>query len=117
MSIRYEIKDIDDLDISDDKTELEIMFCANRQGNHYVDVPIEMIRKLLNTRTETPREMVAKGLMLLNSKETRRLIIDVNEYLAFDIGAKLILSDEAQAEVFDAILEVCKDSEPPKSKG
>lgn len=47
MSIRHEIKDFDDLDISDDGTEIEVLFSHNHNGNQYVDIPIEMIVELL----------------------------------------------------------------------
>jgi len=47
MSIRYEIKDFDDLDISDDGTEMEVLFNHTHNGNNYVDIPIEMVLDLL----------------------------------------------------------------------
>lgn len=47
MNIRYEIKDWKDIEISVDGTELEILFTHDNFGNHYVDVPIELIKKHL----------------------------------------------------------------------
>ena len=52
MSIRYEIKDFDDLDMSDDGTELEVLFTHNRNGNQYVDIPVKMIVELFEKYNE-----------------------------------------------------------------
>lgn len=68
MSIRYEINDIDDLDISDDKTELEVLFCSNYQGNQYVDIPIEMIKECLSL-TKTPEQTVVAWLHTLDNTD------------------------------------------------
>jgi hypothetical protein len=48
MSIWYEVKNAEDVDLSLDGKDVDILFKTDNQGNHYVSVPIEIIRKLLN---------------------------------------------------------------------
>ena len=43
MSIWYEITDRADIEISDDGTELEILFATTEHGNTYVTIPIGFI--------------------------------------------------------------------------
>ena len=47
MSVWYEIKDIEDIDISLDGEELHILFDSDDTGNNYVSVPVEMVEKVL----------------------------------------------------------------------
>ena len=50
MSTWYEIKEEEDIEISDDGKTLEVWFNADFTGNYYVDIPIEMIVKILEKR-------------------------------------------------------------------
>ena len=47
MSEWYEVKDADDIEISEDGKFVDILFDTNDFGNCYVIVPVEMIVKLL----------------------------------------------------------------------
>lgn len=47
MSEWHEVKDADDIRLSDDKKFVQILFNTNDFGNCYVEVPVEMIVKLL----------------------------------------------------------------------
>ena len=47
MSIWYEIKNKVDVELSDDKKSIEILYKNDNQGNYYVDVPIEFIKEIL----------------------------------------------------------------------
>jgi hypothetical protein len=47
MSEWYEVKDADDMELSDDGKFVFIMFDTNGFGNRYVEVPVEMLIKLL----------------------------------------------------------------------
>ncbi len=47
MSIWYEIKDKEDIDFSGDGKEVHILYHKDRQGNYYVSVPTDFLRKLL----------------------------------------------------------------------
>jgi hypothetical protein len=60
MSIWYEVKDADDVDFSLDGKEIDILFKTDKQGNHYVSVPVEIIRKLLDdlhTKANNPEQI------------------------------------------------------------
>lgn len=47
MSIWHEIKDQDDVQLSDDKQTLEVCFGHDHNGNLYADIPIEFIKHAL----------------------------------------------------------------------
>jgi hypothetical protein len=47
MSIWHTVKDIDDVQVSDDKTTLEILFNSDYNGNNYVEVPIDFVLQRL----------------------------------------------------------------------
>lgn len=47
MSEWFEIEDQEDVELSKDGRSIEILFNSTDQGNQYVDVPIEFIRRLL----------------------------------------------------------------------
>jgi hypothetical protein len=47
MSIWYEIKDKEDVHLSDDGKELQINFDSDHNGNIWVSVPIELINNLI----------------------------------------------------------------------
>jgi hypothetical protein len=48
MIEQYEVIDADDISVSDDGKTVEIRYKANRNGNYHVEVPVEMLVKLLN---------------------------------------------------------------------
>jgi len=48
MSLWYEVKDIDDLDI--DGEDLNILFNTDYNGNCYVTVPIALIKEVLKLK-------------------------------------------------------------------
>lgn len=62
MSIWYEIKNIDDVEVSEDGKEIDVLYNNDLQGNYYVSIPIDFARKVLKD---------------FDSKQ--RLIIDSNE--------------------------------------
>lgn len=43
MSLRYPVQDPENVEISEDGGELEILFNTDYNGNNYVDIPIEII--------------------------------------------------------------------------
>ena len=51
MSTWYEIKDQEDVKVSEDGKTIEVMFSNDRFGNNYVDIPIEFIENCLYDRT------------------------------------------------------------------
>ena len=52
MSEWYEIKDQNDVELSEDGKRIEIMFNTNEFGNQYVEVPIEFITRVLKESHE-----------------------------------------------------------------
>ena len=46
MSEWYEVKDADNIVLSDDKFFVEILFDTNYNGNRYVEVPVDMLVKI-----------------------------------------------------------------------
>lgn len=50
MSIRYVVKNKDDVELSDDGTEIEVLFKTDNSGNYYVDIPVEFIVELIERR-------------------------------------------------------------------
>lgn len=47
MSEWYEIKNQDDIEISEDGKMLEVLFNTNQFGNQYIEIPIKFIAKIL----------------------------------------------------------------------
>ena len=47
MSVRYIIKSQENVELSADGKEIEILYDTDYNGNCYVDVPVEYIRKVL----------------------------------------------------------------------
>ena len=52
MSEWYEVKDPDDVDLSDDKKFVHILFDTDYFGSRYVEVPVEILVKLLHELIE-----------------------------------------------------------------
>jgi len=52
MSIWHEIKNPEDLEISEDGKTIEVLFNSDRFGNFYVDIPIIFIKTLLKSQDE-----------------------------------------------------------------
>ena len=50
MTAWIEIKDLDDLDISDDKADLHIYVSENYFGADCISVPIELIKKIMEEK-------------------------------------------------------------------
>ena len=90
--------------------ELKIKGCNDLGGMEKEKWAFQTILKELNTH-QLGLTMIAEGLIQLDPKQKRLLIIELNQHLAFEIGAKLILSDDAQTEVIDALWEVCSREE------
>ncbi len=47
MSEWFEVKDPDDVDLSDDGKSVHILFSKSHAGNRYIEVPVEILAKLL----------------------------------------------------------------------
>ena len=47
MSEWFEITDHGDVELSEDRETIEILFNNNENGNQYIDVPVEFIRQVL----------------------------------------------------------------------
>ncbi len=47
MSEWYEIKDQDDVELSEDGKSIEILFNTNKFGNQYVDIPLNFIMRTI----------------------------------------------------------------------
>ena len=54
MSKWIDIKDSDDVSLSEDKTEIHIWYGYDDDGNCYVSVPVELIKKLLESNASRP---------------------------------------------------------------
>ena len=52
MSEWYEVKDPDDVNLSDDKKFVHILLDTDYFGNRYVEVPVEILVKLLHELIE-----------------------------------------------------------------
>ena len=53
MSIWHEIKDQEDVQLSDDGKTIEVCYGSDNQGNLYVDIPIEYVKLALSKTEET----------------------------------------------------------------
>ena len=51
MSIWHEIKDPEDVELSEDKKTLEVCYGSDNNGNLYVDIPIEFVKLALENLT------------------------------------------------------------------
>jgi len=47
MSEWFEIKDPDDVDLSDDGNFVHVLFETNRNGNRYVEIPVSVVNRAL----------------------------------------------------------------------
>lgn len=45
MSIWHQVKEIDDIEVSEDKKTLDILFRGDNNGNEYIEIPLEFIRQ------------------------------------------------------------------------
>jgi hypothetical protein len=52
MSYWYEIKKQEDVELSDDKKNIEILFNSDSFGNYYVEVPIEFVLNVIKEHIE-----------------------------------------------------------------
>ena len=52
MSEWFEVKDADDVELSDDGKFVYILFDTDNSGNRYVEVPVEMLVKLLDKNAQ-----------------------------------------------------------------
>jgi len=67
MSIWHEVKDKDNIAISEDKETIEIMFREDCNGGNYVDIPIKFIEEILsglqkNKKQEKTKEEILSRL-------------------------------------------------------
>jgi len=47
MSLWYEIKNKDDVELSEDGTEVDVLFNSDGFGNQYISIPVEFLVELL----------------------------------------------------------------------
>ena len=47
MSVWQDIKDKTDIDLSEDRKEIHILYKSDNTGKYYVSVPVEFIRELI----------------------------------------------------------------------
>ena len=47
MSIWYEIENPDDIDFSEDGSEMHVLYKDDSSGNHYVAIPVKLVREKL----------------------------------------------------------------------
>lgn len=52
MSIWYEVKNKEDVSISEDGKTVEILFKSDNQGNYYVDVPIDFLEQEIENKKD-----------------------------------------------------------------
>lgn len=57
MSTWIDIK-AEDIDLSDDKTEIYIRYDGDYMGNKYVSVKVEDIKKLISNKQEIPKQAI-----------------------------------------------------------
>ena len=43
MSVWHEIKNSEDVELSEDGSSIEILYRSDKSGNYYVDVPVEFL--------------------------------------------------------------------------
>ena len=56
MSFWHEIEDKEDVDTSEDFTELHILYKYDLQGNYYVSVPVEFVLEALGVEGQSPSD-------------------------------------------------------------
>ena len=44
MSIWHTVKSQEDVELSEDGTEIDVLFKSDGQGNHYISIPVDIIR-------------------------------------------------------------------------
>lgn len=54
MSIWHEIKEQEDVELSEDGKTVEVCFGHDHNGNLYVDIPIEFVKSVLADVAEQP---------------------------------------------------------------
>lgn len=54
MSEWYEVNDPEDVDFSLDGKSIHILYKTNRNGNCYVEVPVDLIENILHPKIQTP---------------------------------------------------------------
>lgn len=54
MSIRYQILESEDIELSEDGKEIEVLFKSDRNGNNYVDIPVDFVKGLLGGAAQGP---------------------------------------------------------------
>jgi len=54
MSLWHLVKDIEDVELSEDKKTLEVLINSDRNGNNYIEIPIEFILIRLNELKPIP---------------------------------------------------------------
>lgn len=79
MSMWYEIKDKDDVSLSEDGKSLQVNFDSNHNGNIWVEIPLEFIDRLrpqtVNEYSLIQEKLYLKELELLN-KYSERIGLD-----------------------------------------
>ena len=50
MSVWYDIKNKEDVDLSEDRTEVHVLYKSDKSGNHYVSIPTEFLQELLGQK-------------------------------------------------------------------
>lgn len=50
MILWKKIKDQDDVELSEDGKTLEVLYDTDNQGNYYIEIPIEIIRKAMGLK-------------------------------------------------------------------
>ena len=67
MSEWYEIKDQDDVELSEDGKTLDVLFKSDNFGNHYVEIPVEYISKVLPKQPDPKPCIVCGGIETVNT--------------------------------------------------
>lgn len=58
MSVWYQIKDGDDVELSEDGKTLDICFLEDHNGGNYIEIPVEFIKKAVLNYFSAPDNMV-----------------------------------------------------------
>jgi len=58
VSVWYTDIKKENVEFSDDKTEFDVLFKNDRDGNHYVSIPIEFIIDLLSANKNNNAEII-----------------------------------------------------------
>lgn len=57
MSIWYEVKDPENIDLSEDGKSVQILYNEDYNGNCYVEVPVELLTRLFGNAEEIKKEV------------------------------------------------------------